>query len=475
MLGLVAAAFAAEVVTEGNVVKVDGQPIAEASGPVRSALVAGDRLYVLTSAGTLETWTISPPARVASTPVAGGVGVFSAGGRVWVEVQETRAVPLDQAPTGIVAASPTTSETSTPTAPSERKLAKVTRADRGVAVIDQGRADGLAVGDHLRFLGTEQVVVPSESGTGDEVREVEQVVGTGRVRVIEDRRAVVDVSRGGRVETGDRVERKPGAVRYPVAPERLDGIREAGAIIRPLLALDTVGVAMVGEAWLTWTFDKPWYLQARLAPVGVGVSKDGNPLTVAALGTGGYDSRYFSVGLGAGWSRLNSDPGSFDRGYYNAEDAGGGIDLPEFEDVDSAFAFVQEARLGARDGVRLGVRNTLLLVPVYTYEYVYDEMTYEVTDVKVTEEGDEFVFGGIAMDLAIPTGERTDLFVDWGTGSAGATWVEGGVNAWLRGNGGPGSVGLRVGAGYASVQGNPDDEQVELYGPMVSVGGRYRF
>jgi hypothetical protein len=214
-------------------------------------------------------------------------------------------------------------------------------------------------------------------------------------------------------------------------------------------------------------FDKPWYVQGRLAPIGLGWSRDGNPFTVAVLGSGGYDSRYFSVGLGGGWSMLNANPGVPDY----ATDASG--QPLQFEDVDAAFAFVQEARLGARDGLHLGIRNTLLLAPAYDVTYTYDELGN--ADVIVDEKGRSFVFGGIAMDFAIPTGDRTDLFVDWGTGEAGATWVEGGVSTWLRGNGDAGSIGARVGAGYASVTGNPNDDRVSLYGPMVSVGGRYRF
>ncbi len=49
------------------------------------------------------------------------------------------------------------------------------------------------------------------------------------------------------------------------------------------------------------------------------------------------------------------------------------------------------------------------------------------------------------------------------------------MSTWLRGNGDKGSLGLQVAAGYGYLEGNPDDEYVVLSGPMVSVGGRYRF
>ncbi|MFZ5476232.1 MAG: hypothetical protein ACOZNI_05600 [Myxococcota bacterium] len=436
-----------------------GQEPAAASAPASEPVVAtvevdGQR-WVLRPGGVVE---LPDGTRVV---VPGAVGLFHAGGRTWVEVAETKAVPLSEAPGGPAPASAPEARTAPARAP-----ATVVRVDRGAAIVDQGREHGLAVGDPVRVLGEREMRLPSVAG-GMETRKVERVVATGRVGVVEEDRAVVDLARGGRVAAGDRVEAKPGAYRYPVAPERLPGIREAGVVLRPLLALDTVGVAMVNEAWLTVTATSPWYAQARLAPIGLGWSADGNAVTVAALASGGYESRYFAVGLGAGWSMLNSDPGAseLDRGMLNAEDLA-------FTDVDSAFAFVQEARLGARDGVHVGVRNTLLLVPTLEYEWTYEDDEESLT---VTDRRREFVFGGIAMDLQVPTGDRTDLFVDWGTGRAGATWVEGGVSSWVRGNGDAGSLGLRVGAGYASLYGRPEDRTIQLYGPMVSVGGRWRF
>ena len=88
--------------------------------------------------------------------------------------------------------------------------------------------------------------------------------------------------------------------------------------------------------------------------------------------------------------------------------------------------------------------------------------------------GSAFAFGGIGMRLTVPTSDRADLFVDWGTGEAGATWATGGAAAWLRGNGDAGSVGLEVAAGYGALTGDPDEELVQLYGPLVSAGARWR-
>ncbi|MDO9280330.1 MAG: hypothetical protein Q7U06_00350 [Pseudomonadota bacterium] len=466
----IAAAMAAEVSVSAGEVRVDGAVVAAYPTPPRAAVEEEGRLYVLTADGALQTWEVTPPRLLSTVTVPGAEGLFVADGRVWVERRETRAVPVAEVARGGGGAVTTQPlpplPSGTPAAPAAP--ARVLSVGNGVAVVDRGALDGLAVGAQVRFLGVETQLVPAMDTKGTERRPVERVVAAGRVRLTEDHRALVDLARGGRVDEGDRLELHPGAYTYPVAPERLGGLVEVGKVVRPLLALQTVGAAVVAEAWVTWVFRTPWYVQARLAPVGLGWSRDGNPFTVAGLGTAGFDSRAFSVGLGAGWSMLDSDPG------VSGLPTGPGAPQVSIPHVNRAFAFVQEARLGARDGLRVAVRNTLLLAPTYRVEYVWNTAK-EAEDIYVVSEGDAFVFGGIAMELAVPTGDRTDLFVDWGTGRAGATWVEGGVSSWLRGNGDRGSVGLRVGAGYASVRGNADQEAVELYGPMVSVGGRVRF
>jgi hypothetical protein len=355
----------------------------------------------------------------------------------------------------------------------------------GSVVVSLGRGAGLGPGDTLRFLGTEQVEVPSLDGEGTELREVGRVTGTGRVRLVEDERALVDLDRGSRAAVGDDVEILEEAPRYSVAPERLGGLRETGVVVRPLLALDTLGVAFINEAWTSWSFEQPWYVAARVTPLALGWSSEGNPISVSGLVSGGYEARYFSVGLGAGWSMLNGDPGSWGRSYDQSagEGAWGAV---QFEDVDNAFSVVQEARLGSRDGLNLVVRNTFLLMPqqdatwngscdgmYYYYEYDEDfdwDSCYDVEDT-----GSEFEYGGIAMALYVPVGARTDLFTDWGTGGSGVTWVEGGVATWLRGHGDAGSLGISVAAGYGYLQGRPDDQWVDLYGPLVSLGARWRW
>jgi len=447
-------------------------------------LAQASTVWVLTAGGDLQRWEAAEGGyTLASTRhFEGAAGLIDVGGRPWVEVHEVKALPAE-AGSAAVATVATESAAPAPTsiAPTPT-TGTVLKAELGTALVDLGRADGLNPGSDLRFMGTELVDVPLLDGSGTEQRAVARVAATGRVRVVEDDRALVDLDRGGRVAEGDTVEPREHHAHYPVAPERLGGLGETGLSLRPMLALDTLGVAFINELWTSYTFERPWYATVRVAPLAFGFSRDGNPLSVAGLASGGYDARYFSVGLGAGWSMLNGDPGSWGRNYALAEDGAGG--QAPFQDVDGAFSVVQEARLGGQDGLNVTVRNTFVLVPQTEttwngscddeyYYYYYGDYEKDCWDVE--DLGNEFAYGGIAMTLNVPVGARTDLFVDWGTGGAGATWVESGVASWIRGNGDEGSLGISVAAGYGQLSANPNDEWVDLYGPLVSLGARWRW
>jgi hypothetical protein len=425
------------------------------AAPPKAAVRVGDTLTVLTADGTVEEWSlVGTPSRSGVRTAPGAVGLFVVGGRAWVEVRETRAVQVEAlAPAAVaVASSQTPAAPATPIGPRARG-GKVSLANAGVAVVNGA---GLDVGNPVRFLRTEELEVPSAAG-GVEKRLAEHEVASGIVRQVDGGNAVVDVSRGGRVRAEDRVEQRavPGDVNF--APQRFDGFREVGGVVRPTLALGTLGAAVVADAWVTAGFEGPWYISARLSPVGLGASRDGAVTTVGALASGGYDARYLSVGLGAGWTMLTDVPG-----------------VPSYADVDidtpgAALSFVQEARLGARDGIHLDLRNTLVLVEGYA---VTEDYSGETPVYTATSTGTSFEFGGIALEGWVPTGDRADIVGAVAAGANGVFTIEAGVHSWVRGNGDTGSLGLRVAAGYAAVQGRGTQT---LAGPMVSVGARYRY
>jgi hypothetical protein len=466
-------------------------PVATPAGTAPAAGLSvveeGGKRYVLMADGVVEVWSIgATPERLGTIQAPGAVALFSGGGRVWAEVREVRAVPVDGAApavAAVAAVAPGADAKPAQPQPPAKAAAPVIRTvsvSEGNAVVDAGSAAGLVLGAHVRFLRVESYEVPKLDGSGMETRAAEEEIGSGVVQRVEADRAVVEIARGGRVVVGDRLDTTPSDSPDVRAPRRFAGFREIGGVVRPMLPLDTLGVAMVNEAWITVGYEQPWYVTARLAPVAMGWSTDGNPFTVAALASAGFDTRYYGAGAGIGWSMLNVNSGVPDISHY---DEGTTTIQGDFQDVSSAFSFVQEARLGARDGLRLEIRNTLVIRPSYEVSETYEERpdpynpdyTVTYTTVNVTEGPAEIAFGGLSMDLNVPVGSRSELFGDFGFGESGAMWFEAGVGTWLRGNGDVGSLGLRVGAGGASVTGTPNQGYVSLGGPMVSVGARYRF
>jgi hypothetical protein len=435
---------------------------------------------------TVERWQVVADGSRQRTEVylaPGADSVFTLDGDPWVLLRELRAVPIfELALAGSGPLAVPMGETTPPVVPmvaparAPMKVGIVTQSSPGVVVIDAGKNQGFASGDRVRIYGQEEVRVPSLDGDGTEVRAVERMVATGQVSVLEDDRALIDVVRGGRVEQADQADRveatEERSYGVPVAPERLGDLWEAAFIVRPVLALETLGVGFVNEGWVRYTFSQPWYAQLRLSPIGLGWSSAGNPVSMAALVSAGYDHRFFSVGLGGGWSMLNGDI------YRRVRYEDGASIAPGFQDVDHTAAIIQEARLGAIDGLSVQVRNTFVVADGYNEiwsdecEFVEDEGdacgSFEAT-------GKEFAFGGFAARVTIPVGPRTDLIGDGGTGDAGATWIVGGVGSWLRGNGDRGSVGMEVAAGYGNVWGDPNETYVALYGPLVSFGLRTRW
>ncbi len=468
VLAVLASAFAADpvpVTVEGVFVTVAGTRI-ELPAPPKAAVGVGGKLVVLTAEGTVEEWSLEgAPTRVEVRAAPNVVGLFVAGDKAWAEVRETRATPVDMLARATVAVSVTPGTPAAPAALVRATSLSVARVAAGTAVVEGAVAAGQSVGMQVRFLRTEEVEVPSMTGAGVERRPVEREVAGGVVAQLEGTRAIIAVGRGGRVMAGDRVETRPYSEDTTYAPARFDGFREAGIVLRALLPVGTLGVALVGDAWLTRGFEGPWYASARLTPVAVGASTDGNVSTAGALVSGGYDTRYIAFGLGTGWTMLTSNPG--------LETYGADVANPP-ADLTGALSFVQEARLGARDGLHVDVRNTLVLVPTYSIDPTFDYESASLSGDKATliDEGDAFMFGAIAITGWVPTGPRTDLLVDFASGANGVTSFEAGVHTWLRGNGDDGSVGLRVAAGYAGIQGR---EGNGLGGPMVSAGARYRF
>lgn len=180
----------------------------------------------------------------------------------------------------------------------------VVRVTPGEAVVDAE----LPIGVELRFFGPRERGVPSLTADGREARTVEEPVGSGRVTYVEEGRSLVELTRGSAVVVGDWGQEEPDAARYPLAPPRPTyGLGEFGVVVRPILGLGTIGGAMVGDVWLSYGGPGPWYVRLTASPVGGGGSREGTVGAAAAAVSGGYEGRFLTVGVGAGFAALSPD------------------------------------------------------------------------------------------------------------------------------------------------------------------------
>ena len=443
---LLSLAFAAELSVDQGVLVVDGKRW-EGGLPVVAAVEHNGQIVVLRADEYLELWSLTGE-KLGSLGMPGAGGLFVAGGRLWVEQREVRAIPLDARLFSSTSAPMSVGTMPQAPSPPAVESASVLSVRAGVVEVE-GRREA---GTELRFLGSR-----GEGG--------QREVGRGRVVEVGPSSSTVELDRGSVVRVGDSAEKERlERNHYPVAPPR-HGLVELGLILRPFLALDKLGVGSANVAWATLVFEKPWYLSAQLAPLAIGGVTSGPAVNIAGTVSGGYETQYFSVGLGVGASSLG--PTALDS-------AASELVAPD-KIPAGVLTITQEARLGARDGLHVSVRNFFLLVPSYActygdYYYAYAPPTGETG---CTKQGQEFTYGGIALDLQVPVGIRTDIVGSFTTTGSGVLAVEGGVSTWLRGNGDKGSLGLRVGAGYGSQQ-TLFGGRRELAGPMVSVGIRYR-
>lgn len=412
------------------------------------------------------------------------------GGSPWVMLREARALPLaGGAPAGMAsggasAAAPLAAGSQGGAAGAAAVAAgAVISGEAGLAIIDSGRAQGIQVGDWVRVFSLVPVEVDGiDGGDGGLVREV--VSGVGQVSVLGESQSQVALTRGGRATAGDRYE-VGGAVDIPalVAPERLPGLIEAGFDVRPFLAVGTLGLGTLNEVWGSYTGQGPWFAELRLQPVSAGWSREGNLLGMSTTAMAGYDNRFFGIGLGGGITVANTGitqlGRSFSADYAVAEDGGGSSYSVRFDELNRAGSIAQVVRLGAVDGLHLELRNTFVVGRVAVYEAEclggegdgYCDAFGE--EVKV-DEYREIRLGSIQGKVVVPVVGVTDLVFEGGGGATGFAYGAGGVQTWVKGNGDAGSLGLRVSAGYGWMGGEPDEDYINLNGPLLSFGMRWR-
>jgi hypothetical protein len=315
--------------------------------------------------------------------------------------------------------------------------------------------------------------VPIEGSQGGEFRGEERV-SVAEVLAVEPGRTLAEVGRSAEVKAGDYARRaKPNEVESNVFPPRPGGIAEAYLALRPLFKIGTpLGVGVLADLQASY-WNSAYFAALSVQPLGLGTSADGNIVTTAALAEGGYDGRAFSVGLGLGVSWTNGDVDAMLDEFRMADSASesGNVTVEETQETHAALTLSQVARLGARDGLHLSLRNLLLL--------------HEDSD--TDEQG--FIYGGTTGRLVVPIDSPTDLLFEGGGGVMGYWFAGAGIATWVVGNGSPGSWRLEATAGGAGIWGSKEvserygdppvvstySQEVDVMGPAVSIAVARRF
>ncbi len=429
-----------------------------------SLLRVGDRAHVACGeAGAVEV-ALGPPLEIVARRSfdAAVTGFFELDGAVWVRLARFEARPLHHvapdvallqpAPTPTPATPPTfvPLAKAPPMAPVQHHLPIVAR-HAGRVVVEA--VDGVVFerGQHIEIF-TDTTIDLGDGAVGKR----EACIAVGRVTVVGERRAEVELGLGERVPEGAsaRITEKPiSSSRY--TSRRLSDILDLRFAFRPFLAMDTVGFGSVNEIRATWRFDAPFALHATLDPAGVGFAELGNILALAGSVVASYDTDYFEIGLGLGWSAITGgfgfadEVGSFDGGDF------------EFRRVRDGFALSQMARLGSLDGIHLHVFNTFLF------------------------DGDAFIYGGTRASAQIPVADDLWLIIAGGAGAAGYAFGELGLRVLVHGNGDHGTLFLTPTLGGAGLMGETEEtcswdtervcvQSISYAGPMVGIIVEYR-
>jgi hypothetical protein len=381
------------------------------------------------------------------------VGLFSRGGRVWVEIESISARPVELDGPSAADATPDTGSAPPPIAlapeptalPAPPALEPVTRPAEvailgrvlssrgGQLVVDLGREHGVRVNHRIEFAALR------ESPLGP-FRDRE-VLAVGRVISIADEQSLVEVGIGEDVPVGVEaaLTSRP-LTANRTAPPRAHGLWSLAGVIRPFFVLDRLGFGALNELVVGYQMQGPLRFQLLSSPLAFSTAEDGSAFSTASLGVVSFDTRLFEIGLGLGAQTVN------DSDY----------------EPGSGLTVAQSLRFGSLDGLHLSIRNDISL---FHREFDYS------------------AFNGSAQ---IPVSERGWLVTQGGGGSVGYGFFEVGGKVLLFGNGTRDSLYLRGTIGYATVYreastfefssdtGFVEGDDVEHAGPLVGFGMEWR-
>ena len=490
------------VLAEGVVYLKNGtsQQALKLPGRALGLHTSGQHTYVaLGEWGAAVLTAASGDARVEKLiPVSHGsvTGFLLTSGQLWMQINSTSAVLLGpdlEASSGPLTVVPPTPQASSephssapnppPLAPdtesaTQAKPLQILKVFNGIVMLNQGSAAGLRVGDRLKVVQNE--TLSDEGGVFHGEREVAVLV----VDSVSLENARARIWRGDRVALTDRVER---AEKYTepslLYPRQLTGFVEAELHVRPILNIGQTGFGALIDANLS-LYQERYFIGLRSQPLGLGRTAGSTTFTQTSLLEGGYNSRPFALGLGLGVTSVYGDLSRmFEITSFSSDLSSPGAGVTTTppgswrQAMQHAFTLGQRVRLGAMDGLNLTVANNLL----------YFGGKNAANSVNAKKAG--FIWGGSNARLTVPLALTTDMFFEGGGGVTGFAYGAVGVFSWLRGNGGDGSLGLLASAGGAGVWSTrtrpvfyttgelayTNEDSVQIAGPLVSLGLRYRY
>ncbi len=355
------------------------------------------------------------------------VGFFQHSGKVWARVLEERAVVVRQG---------STTGSSSPPPP---RRSSVTMPEPASSVTsDSGARDEaqVSVAEEVwpegEVLAVEGLQVKVSMGAQDGVETRMRVAFSdsnavvGIVSKVMSDHSWVDVGMNETVKVGETAMVTAASVTASrSAPDRVTGVWELRAILRPMLNLGSFGGGLLGEVSAA-SRSEHFHYGVQTAPFGIAGSDDAGVATASAFIFGAFDSKVFSAGIGLGGQTVNK---------------------PEFgTDKGTGMSLVQLLRIGAVDGLHLMSR---------TRAVVFRSRTE---------------FSSLELQGQLSVARDSWLILRGGGGIEGYGYGEVAVRNLLRGNGGPGSVFLELSVGGASIF----QDYVESNSPIVPAGSQPR-
>jgi hypothetical protein len=304
----------------------------------------------------------------------------------------------------------------------------------GIVIIEGGTTLGFDLGQDVAIYSRRRVSAKDAIARAAGMKVSGTITAVVRLERVEQMESLATLGRGDVAEVGDLVE----ATREPptaslVAPHWIPFEWRMGAMLRPFLGFsggDTHPVGLLADVYLGYYLqDVPLRIEVGLLPFGLvaGSTFQHNPLILDA--TLAFYSPIFEFGLGGGFSTVATGA------------------APLAPCCNSTQGTIDESlRIGALDGFNFTWHSSIGWAP----------------------KG--FDLAMARGELNIPLATHLTLFFDGG-GGLGFGFTDAGLRTYLGGLGGPGTVILTAGLGFAEITDNsPNNNGETVQGPSLLLG-----